>query len=141
MQGARAQAESRSRTRDLPVLIIDANIMPNIARNIQAAIEDENKPSVLNRNMDLGWIAANRVLACGRFQGTGSCDEYPFASSMQGGLGARVAGVPLQENRIQGGVISAFYAKHMLKHGDPYLVRVINLPPDWRTRPPNPTNQ
>jgi RHS repeat-associated protein len=139
MQAARTQAESRTRTRDIPVLIIDADIMPNIARNIQAAIEDENKPSLLNRNMDISWIAANRVLACGRFQGTGSCDEYPFASSMQGGLGARVAGVPLQENRIQGGVISAFYTKHQLKHGDPFLVRVINLPPDWRTRPP--TNQ
>lgn len=136
MQATKVQAESRSRTREIPVLIIDYNIMPNIARNIQFAIEDENKPSMLNRNMDPAWIAANRVLACGRFQGSGSCDEYPFASSMQGGLGSRTAGVPLQENRIQGGVIGAFYARHRLVHGDPYLVRVINLPPDWRTRQP-----
>ncbi|MEV6816911.1 NucA/NucB deoxyribonuclease domain-containing protein, partial [Micromonospora sp. NPDC051296] len=139
MQAARTQAEARTRTREVPVLIIDANIMPNIARNIQAAIEDEKMPHILNRNMDPAWITANRILACGRFQGTGSCDEYPFASSMQGGLGSRVAGVPRLENNIQGGVIGAFYAKHRLKHGEPYLVQVINLPPDWRTRPP--TNQ
>jgi hypothetical protein len=37
-----------------------------------------------------------------------SCDEYPFASSLEGGAGAIVRGVPIQENRVQGGELSSF---------------------------------
>lgn len=42
-----------------------------------------------------------------------SCDEYPFASSAQGG-GATVAKIPLYSQLVQGGMISAFYAACMI---------------------------
>ena len=38
-----------------------------------------------------------------------SCDEYPFASSRQGGAGGTVAKVPLTSNLRQGGVLRSFY--------------------------------
>jgi Deoxyribonuclease NucA/NucB len=41
-----------------------------------------------------------------------SCDEYPFASSVQGGNGAIVRGVKLAENLSQGGQLSAFLQKY-----------------------------
>lgn len=37
-----------------------------------------------------------------------SCDEYPFASTVEGGSGAIVRGVPLSEYPRQGGQFSAF---------------------------------
>lgn len=57
----------------------------------------------------------------------GSPDEYPFASTLQGGAGARVAGVPLQEQRIQGRVLSRFYQKYGIGDGDQFGVAVTGL--------------
>lgn len=42
-------------------------------------------------------------------QGGRSCDEYPFASTSQGGAGATIAKVPLRNNLVPGGIFSAFY--------------------------------
>jgi RHS repeat-associated protein len=111
---------------DLPTLEVDAGRMPNIARNFQSAI-DEGQPSVLNRTTDPALIRANRAAACAGFCGPGSPDEYPFASTLQGGAGARVAGVPLQEQFIQGALLRNFYAKYGIGEGDPFQVTVNGL--------------
>lgn len=80
---------------------------------------------VLNRTTIEADIDANRSAACAGFCGRPlSPDEYPFASSMQGGAGAQIMGVPLKEQRIQGGVLSAFYRKFGIGHGDPFEVVV-----------------
>ena len=91
--------------------------MPNIARNIYAAIVEEGQSEVLFREMDPAVIRANRTAALGNFFGLPSPDEYPFASSMQGGATARVASVPQAEQNIQGGVMRAFYAKYGIGQG------------------------
>ena len=44
-----------------------------------------------------------------------SLDEYPFASSKQGGAGANVKSVPASEQNIQGGTMSSFYKKIIFK--------------------------
>jgi hypothetical protein len=110
----------------LPTLEIDAQRMPNIARNIQSAL-DEGHPGILNRTTNQDLINANRTAACSGFCGSGSPDEYPFASTYQGGAGARIADVPIQEQRIQGGVMSSFYAKYGISDGDPFQVIVTGL--------------
>ena len=89
---------------DLPTLEFDAQRMPNIARNVQSAL-DEGHPSILTRTTNEDLINANRAAATGGFSGPGSPDEYPFASTYEGGAGARAAGVPLNEQHIQGAVI------------------------------------
>jgi Deoxyribonuclease NucA/NucB len=109
-------------------LEIDAQRMPNIARNIQSAL-DEGHPGILNRTTNEDLINANRAAACRGFCGPGSPDEYPFASTYQGGAGARVEGVPLSEQRIQGGVLSRFYAKYGISEGDAFRVIVTGLEP------------
>jgi RHS repeat-associated protein len=108
----------------LPRMVIDSQKMPNIAQNIRDA-HAQGHPMVLNRVIG-GKPArdANRKAACAGFCGSGSPDEYPFAASMQGGAGARVTGVPIGEQRIQGGVISGFYSKFNIQPGDPYEVVV-----------------
>jgi hypothetical protein len=47
-------------------------------------------------------------------------DEYPYASTIEGGKGAIVAYVPEKENSIQGGYLSILYAT--LKDGEGFLV-------------------
>lgn len=44
----------------------------------------------------------------------GSWDEYPFASTQQGGIGATVMLVPKVEQDAQGGTLNAFYASQLL---------------------------
>lgn len=52
-----------------------------------------------------------------------SCDEYPFASSNEGGATATIAWVPSAENSLkQGTDIAAFYRDHRVMVGDPYYV-------------------
>ena len=84
--------------------------MPNIASNVRSA-QQAGKPVILNRETDPSQIAANRAAACSGFCGEGSPDEYPFASTTQGGSGVQVQGVPLSEQRIQGGILSRFLPK------------------------------
>jgi RHS repeat-associated protein len=107
----------------LPVLVIDGKLMPNIARNIESA-QAAGHPSVLTRSTDPGVHNGNRNASCLRYCGSGSPDEYPFASTYEGGYGAQVRGVPLPEQRIQGGVMSQFYQRNNIRDGDRYRVVV-----------------
>ncbi|PBI83776.1 hypothetical protein BKP42_67630 [Rhodococcus erythropolis] len=51
-----------------------------------------------------------------------SCDEYPFASSKEGGGNASVRWVPLAENNSQGGQTSTFYQNNRVMPGDAFYV-------------------
>jgi hypothetical protein len=111
---------------DLKILVIDAERMPFIARNIQLAW-GEGKPFILHRNS--AKQPANRAAACGRFVAKypgGSCDEYAFATTDEGGANARVEEVPIREQRCQGGAVSAGYAKAKIGQGDAFLVVISN---------------
>jgi hypothetical protein len=111
----------------LKIVIISAERMPFIARNIQLAW-GEGQPFLLHRNS--AKQAANRAAACGRFVAKypgGSCDEYAFATTDEGGAGARTEEVPLREQRCQGGALNAGYAKAGIQQGEEFLV-VISYP-------------
>lgn len=108
----------------LPVLEINSQKMPTIATHIRQA--QATKPSTLTRITNKNEIDRNRENACGNFvrrKGI-QCDEYPFASTREGGTGASTMGVPASEQRIQGGTISAFYRKNKLKNGSQFTVKV-----------------
>ncbi|GHU23659.1 hypothetical protein FACS189497_09610 [Betaproteobacteria bacterium] len=61
------------------------------------------------------------------------CDEYPYASSMNGGNamyhldGVSLRAVPSSDNRRQGGKLGRFYTANNLTYGKPY----INLAMPW----------
>jgi RHS repeat-associated protein len=117
--------------RDLPVYVVDGKRTPKIAINDATAIA-AGHPFLLHRNGGGKEIETNRYQAgcTSWWRGAGgvqSCDEYPFASTKEGGLGAQVMGVPYSEQIIQGSTISAFYATNKIKNGDPFLVTVINV--------------
>ena len=102
-----------------PGITFHRAIMPFIVANIANAIYNRGKSPILTylgpRNKQ---TPINRRKACGKFKLTtpgGSCDEYPFASTVEGGQGAVVAEVPLKENLIQGGMLSVFYRYRLKK--------------------------
>ena len=54
-----------------------------------------------------------------------SWDEYPFASTIQGGAGASVHAVPARENLVQGGIIAASYYLEDINVGDSFWAVVV----------------
>lgn len=106
----------------LRILVVDAARMPFIARNTKLAWE-AGLPAVLT--MDRAKQATNRQQACGRFKPVhgGQCDEYPMASTTEGGASARTEEVPGRENTCQGGL----YVRQYPPNGEQFLV-VISRP-------------
>lgn len=116
---------AEKRCGDLRVLFVDASRMPFIARNTKLAWED-GSPAVLTMNR--AKQDANRNTACPeRLKKTyihgGSCDEYPMATTEEGGAAARTEEVPRRENGCQGGS----YVRQYPPDGERFLV-VISHP-------------
>ena len=107
---------------ELPVFRIKRSTMPAIAEHISDA-QAAGHPSTLTKTTQAqGEI--NRAAAIGSFNGIGSPDEYPFASTEQGGAGASVRGVPLREQQAQGGTLRQFYRRNNIQVGDSFTVKV-----------------
>jgi hypothetical protein len=106
----------------LRILVVDATKMPFIARNTKLGWES-GLPAVLT--MDRSKQRSNRRQACGKFTPSygGQCDEYPMASTAEGGAGARREEVPERENLCQGGS----YMHQYPSDGERFLV-VISRP-------------
>ncbi|CAB3986524.1 Hypothetical predicted protein [Paramuricea clavata] len=101
-------------------------VMPNVCRNMRNAIA-KGHPTLLQRITDKKAIDKNRRdSGCTKMPKTpgNNCDEYPFASSKQGGKGAETMLVPIRENCKQGGLLGGFYKKNGIKDGDYYNVVV-----------------
>jgi len=100
------------RAQPLPTVIFSRSVVPAIAAHIASA-QARGYPSVLSRTTNQSLIDQNRRNACRNFvpgpAPNTSCDEYPFASTYQGGAGASIQGVPVVEQLIQGGILSSFY--------------------------------
>ena len=107
-----------------PILHLPCSRMPNICGNIQNAFR-RRKSSLLVRTTSRKQIRRNRRQSGCRYlpRSRGySCDEYLFASTFQGGRGSVVKLVPVRENSIQGGLISAFYQRSRIGDGDCFRV-------------------
>lgn len=112
--------------------------LPQIAANIRA-IQSRGGYGVpgvhaLHREADEAQQRRNREKACGaRVTGPRpagkSCDEYPFATTQEGGhtLPAEARGwswVPESEQNSQGGLVTGFYKANRVLDGDPFYVQV-----------------
>ncbi|WP_091549600.1 RHS repeat-associated core domain-containing protein [Thermoflexibacter ruber] len=54
-----------------------------------------------------------------------SWDEYPYASTLEGGLGATVAEVPIWQQNIQKILLSSFYRANKMKLGSKFKVKLV----------------
>ena len=110
----------------LPSLVISASEYPGMAENISHA-QRAGHPSVLTYISDLATARANRYAAVKNVEQIAglSRDEYPFASTLEGGGGAWVGHISPAEQSGQGGLLKNFYEKHNLKSGDQFIVVII----------------
>ena len=120
----------------MPVVTFSSARVPTIVSNISTAF-NQGHPSILTKNTH-DAADSNRDMVCPQSQlkrlealgpkPTGmlrpSCDEYSFASSDEGGSGARVQWVPQDENNSQGGTLSSFYINNQVAPGDKFKVEV-----------------
>jgi RHS repeat-associated protein len=113
-------------TSQMPIFWVPQLVMPNIYENTILALN--HNPLWFKLSYNGGGAAAkiNRTLAISGLGSAGagwSWDEYPYASTKEGGSGAWVARVYSFENSIQGGYLSAFYTITVHhKIGESFLV-------------------
>lgn len=106
-----------------------ASAYPQVADHISDAIAN-GAPSTLQRVVGRA-VRRNRALACGRYARRTprppgmTCDEYPYASTAQGGAGASTRWVPAGENQAQGRALSAFYNRLRIFEFDAFTVGVV----------------
>ena len=119
-----------------PTVSFSSTTVPHIVSNISTAF-GEGHPRILTKN-ETTAANANRDVVCPQSQirrlellgsppegmVNPSCDEYPFASSEEGGANARVQWVPLRENSSQGGMLSSFYTNNQVATGEKFGVGV-----------------
>ncbi|WP_309111956.1 NucA/NucB deoxyribonuclease domain-containing protein [Saccharothrix sp.] len=116
---------------DLKVVQLSAEKMPYITRNIQLAWA-EGKPAILHKDAPgSDQTKRNTVCGTGVFTKTfadGSCDEYAFASTVEGGQWAnvRTEEVPLREQNCQGGTLRQEYRRANIQQGDAFIVVITN---------------
>jgi len=116
--------DARRNEERLPVFIVDSKVTPHIAQHVRTAIA-AGQPQLLYRVSE-EQASRNRRAACGKWpKGSKlSCDEYPFASARRADHRPHIMGVPLKEQRVQGGALRAFYARHRLPLGGAFVVVV-----------------
>jgi hypothetical protein len=114
-------------TGDIPVFVESFTATPRIAENgLTAQLTDH--PSLLTYEPEYARArrdAATRPWGHLTTSTNNWLDEYPFATTAEGGPGAQVMAVPDWEQRIQGTTYSAFLAYNQMDGGEPFIVLVV----------------
>jgi hypothetical protein len=98
---------------------------PNKTANMKKRMKKTKK---LTRQTPRSQIRANRRAALSGVPKANpgfSLDEFPFASSTQGGSGAAVEEIPVSEQNAQGGKMSSFYQNNNVGNGQSYIVKIV----------------
>lgn len=108
-----------------PTYVLSSAAYPDIAKFDKAQIAKHPSWSTLTR-VSPAQADKNRAVACKGFHPPKpySCDEFPYASTAQGGKGAAVQKVLLSENQAQGANLGAFYNANRLFYGEEFHVKI-----------------
>jgi RHS repeat-associated protein len=109
---------------ELPTLRISASKYPELAENIRNAqlaghseILTYGGAAQANRRSALeGLYKIPKIL---------SRDEYPFASTLEGGASSWIGHIPEWQNRAQGGILKHFYESYGLEYGNRFRVLIV----------------
>ncbi|WP_320052036.1 DUF6443 domain-containing protein [uncultured Acetobacteroides sp.] len=110
----------------IPTYFVHESITPEIYKNTELALSVHPEWSILTYNGGGKETQRNRYRATGKKMCSSklySRDEFPYASTKEGGYGAFVNCVRVEEQRIQGGALSSFYRG--MKAGDIFHVVLI----------------
>ncbi|NEY36226.1 type IV secretion protein Rhs [Streptomyces sp. PRKS01-65] len=116
----------------LPVAHFSERDFPGVNDNLAEALARGESP-IVTRQTGRRNIRRNRRHAqqgLDRPPSDMTWEEYPFASSAEGGRGAVTTLVERAENNRQGGFLSAFYTQHGILNGDQFYV----APEGWLGR-------
>jgi len=119
-------------------LLVPQKKMPQIYQHTLAAF-NKGKPILLTYDKSKPNADARRKDALAGYTSAGkgfSWDEYPLATTKEGGTNASVEKVPLKEQLIQGGIISSTAQAADMQTGDQFLVTPVPDPDDPTTPPP-----
>jgi hypothetical protein len=109
-----------------PTYVLSSSKYPDIAKFDKKQLAKHPSWATLTR-VSPKQLRANRKIACKHFEPTSrtdSCDEFPYASTAQGGKGAAVEHVKKTENFSQGGNLVGFYNANRLFYGEKFHVKV-----------------
>jgi Deoxyribonuclease NucA/NucB len=108
-----------------PTYVISSSTYPDIAKFDKAQIAGHPSWATLTR-VSPAQADKNRSVACKGFKPPPgkSCDEFPYASTSQGGAGAARTAVNKKENSSQGGNLVGFYNANRLFYGEKFHVKV-----------------
>ncbi|MFD6517106.1 NucA/NucB deoxyribonuclease domain-containing protein [Rhodococcus sp. NPDC060176] len=122
----------------IPSVTYAKSVFPGIWQNISDD-QDATDRGLLNKPLHRvsgPQIDANRAAACSTARKNAligatpppalvpaECDEYPFASSAEGGATASIKWVRKAENQAQSTLMEGFYRQNRLIVGDPFTVR------------------
>ena len=120
LSGLRAPAAGK-----IPTLTIDGSKYPDLAENISNA-QAAGHPDVLTYGGDINANRAAAMQNVPKISGL-SRDEYPFASSMEGGADSWVGHIPVPQQNAQGALLKNFYQANELQSGDQYRVITTNV--------------
>lgn len=111
----------------LPEFVVDYAEHPELAANMWHALQAKYPPELTYAG-DKVFAALNRANATRNVPRLLSRDEYPFASTLEGGSSTWVGHIPASQNSAQGGLLGAFYKRYGLRAGDRFTVSVVNHP-------------
>ena len=117
-------------TESLPVHEIDKSRWAPQAFNHEKAVATADAPAILTRMEGEEKARKNRRGAQAhaprprKFGRNATWEEYPFASTYEGGAGATLTLSPGSVNSSHGNELKQFYARNNLKDGDRFAVRV-----------------
>jgi hypothetical protein len=121
--------DSAGSASELPVHEIDSGAFPGVAANFANAVASGKSP-IVTRLTGRSNIRANRNAAQSGAPRPGtlgnglSWEEFPFASTREGGAGATLSLIPLTENSAHGLTsLWPFLRDNGVKGGDQYYVR------------------
>lgn len=122
-QASEGQSSASEPANSLPTVVFSRDRAPGIAQNFDNAVAN-GAPTQLDRVGKAARDANRRAALRGVPPAPPgqSLDEYPFASTAQGGEGAYVSAVPEGEQNYQGGVLSRFYTQNGINPGDSFNV-------------------
>jgi hypothetical protein len=109
-----------------PTYVLSSARYPAIAKFDKAQLAKHPSWATLTR-VSPAQKKKNRRVACKGFHRrspTDSCDEFPYATTSQGGKGAARQHVNITENKAQGGNLVGFYNANRLHYGEKFHVKV-----------------
>ena len=108
-----------------PTYVVSSSTYPDIAKFDKAEIAKHPSWATLTR-VSPAQAGKNRAVACKGFKPPPgkSCDEFPYASTSQGGAGAARTAVNKKENSSQGGNLVGFYNANRLFYGEKFHIKI-----------------